>query len=80
MTQRFQKSVSRQIEPLTHCGRIHWRRQPSFDVEQRPFVRCVLPDCRRQKFVVDVIKRTFLMSELDVGWLEVESLRRGAKH
>ena len=49
----------------------HGRRQPSFDVEQRPFVRCVLPDCLRQKFVVDVIKRTFLMSELEHDGLKL---------
>jgi hypothetical protein len=71
MTQRVQKSVSRQIEPLTHCGRTHLRRHPSFDVEQRPFVRCVLPDCLRQRFVVDIIKRTFLMSELEHDGLKL---------
>jgi hypothetical protein len=70
-TQRVQKSVSRQIEPLTHCGRTHLRRHPSFDVEQRPFVRCVLPDCLRQRFVVDIIKRTFLMSELEHDGLKL---------
>ena len=70
MTQRVQKSVSRQIELLTHCGRIHLRRHPSFDVEQRPFVRRVLPDCLRQRFVVD-IKRTFLMSELEHDGLKL---------
>jgi hypothetical protein len=71
MTQRLQKGVSRQIELLTHCGRIHLRRHPSFDVEQRPFVRCVLPDCLRQRFVVDIIKRTLLMSELEHDGLKL---------
>jgi hypothetical protein len=37
----------------------HWRRQPSFDVEQRPFARHVLPDSPQQKFVVNVVEQTF---------------------
>jgi hypothetical protein len=37
----------------------HWRRQPPFDVEQRPFTRHVLPDSPQQEFMVDIIKQTF---------------------
>jgi hypothetical protein len=37
----------------------HWRRQPSFDVEQRPFARHVPPDSPKQKFVVDVVEQSF---------------------
>ena len=36
---------------------VHRCRQPSFDVEQRPFAPYVLPDSPKQKFVVDVVKR-----------------------
>jgi hypothetical protein len=34
----------------------HWRRQPSFNVEQRPFTRYVLPDSTQQEFMVDIIE------------------------
>jgi hypothetical protein len=37
----------------------HWRRQPPFDVEQRPFTRYVLPGSPQQEFMVDIIKQTF---------------------
>src|SRR5262249_22503583 len=37
----------------------HWRRQPPFDVEQRPFTRYVFPDSPQQEFVVDIIEWTF---------------------
>src|SRR6478736_2906403 len=36
---------------------LHGRRQPSFDVEQRPFAFHMLPDSPQQKFVVDVVKQ-----------------------
>jgi hypothetical protein len=34
----------------------HGRRQPSFDVEQRPFACHMLPNSPQQKFVVDIVK------------------------
>jgi len=37
----------------------HGRRQPSFDVEQRPFACYMLPNSPQQKFVVDIVKQTF---------------------
>jgi site-specific DNA recombinase len=37
----------------------HWSCQPSFDVEQRPFARHVLPDSPQQEFVIDVVEQTF---------------------
>jgi len=37
----------------------HWRRQPSFDVKQRPFARHVLPDGPQQELVVNVVEQTF---------------------
>jgi hypothetical protein len=36
----------------------HGRRQPSFDVEQRPFACHMLPDSPQQKFVVDIVEQT----------------------
>src|SRR4029077_1668752 len=37
----------------------HRRRQPSFDVEQRPFAFHVLPDRPQQKFVINIVEQTF---------------------
>ena len=37
----------------------HWRRQPSFDIKQRPFARHVLPDGPQQELVVNVVEQTF---------------------
>ena len=37
----------------------HWRRQPSFDIEQRPFALHVPPNSPKQKFVVDVVEQSF---------------------
>src|SRR5215831_4579822 len=37
----------------------HGRRQPSFDVEQRPFACYMLPNSPQQKFVVHIVKQTF---------------------
>src|SRR5947207_1164993 len=38
---------------------LHGRRQPSFDVEPRPFACHMLPNSPQQKFVVDIVKQTF---------------------
>ena len=46
-------AISFQPDPVL----FHRRRQPSLDVEQRPFARHMLPDGPEQQFVVDVVKR-----------------------
>ena len=33
--------------------------QPSFDVEQRPFARHMLPDCLEQEIVRDIVEQAF---------------------
>ena len=37
----------------------HWRRQPPFYVERRPFARHVLPNSPQEKFVVNVVEQAF---------------------
>src|SRR3981081_1731586 len=37
----------------------HRRRQPSFDVEQRPFALHVLPDSPQQELVINIVEQTF---------------------
>src|ERR1700740_951107 len=37
----------------------HWRLQPPFDVQQRPFALHVLSDSPQQEFVVDIVEQTF---------------------
>ena len=52
------RGTTRPLNLHTVCV-FHWRRQPPFDVEQRPFTRYVLPDSPQQEFMVDIIKQTF---------------------
>jgi len=49
------RGTSRSLNLHTVCV-FHWRRQPPFDVQQRPFTRYVLPDSPQQEFVVDIIE------------------------
>src|SRR3984893_19132719 len=37
----------------------HGHRQPSFDVEQRPFASHVSPDCLQQKIMRKIVKQPF---------------------
>ena len=46
------------VQTVSHVP-FHRRRQPSFDVEQRPLARHVFADSPEQKFMVDVVEQSF---------------------